>query len=360
MRTRIFWLALAVAGAIWAGACNKDSVGPPPPPPPPPPPGPPVVSDPVTSAPAGMSPATSILVQQADTDVVYVALPPGTAPAGRTAVIYNLSRGDSVSVAVAEGGFDPAPITALPGESVAFFVLDAGQNVVYQSPTFVVVARRPPVVVRTNPPPKKRDVPLNSRITVVFSEPIDAGSLNNSAIQLRAGSQLVAASLVFRDSDHVAVIVIPNAPLAPATEYTLTVSNLIRDLDGESLETSLTVDFTTALGGGFEEYFVDGTFELHALQLGDSVLIDYTVRVLNGDTTGIEGAIVRFRASTGTILPETTTSGLGGLTPLQWHFAGTIGVFPVDSNAVLSACASNSPTRCDQYWPILVIGYRLP
>jgi len=232
--------------------------------------------------------------------------------------------------------------------------------VVLQPPLLVVAARRPPVVVRTNPPPRKRDVPLNSRITVVFSEPIDAATLTTSSVQLRAGSQLISGTVEFRDSDHVAAVFVPNAPLSPATTYLLTVSGDIRDLDGELLEEPVTVEFTTATAGGFEEYFVDATLPLSGDQVGDSVVVDYTVRVLDGDGVGIEGAIIRIRVSTGTAVPPTTTSGLGGLTAGQWMFAGIIGVLPADSTAELAACASNSPTRCDQYWPILLIGFRPP
>ena len=43
----------------------------------------------------------------------------------------------------------------------------------------------PPIVVRTSPPPHKRDVPLNARMVVVFSQPIDPATLTTGSVQLQ-------------------------------------------------------------------------------------------------------------------------------------------------------------------------------
>lgn len=348
-------LALAV---VWLAACGGEPSGPPPPPPPPPPPGPPVASDPVIATPVGSSSTASVMAPTADEDVVYVTLPPGSAPEGRVATLINLRTNDSVVVAVGEGGFDPTAIPAIAGDQIAIIVRDGGGNVVFAAPPLVVTPRRPPVVVRTNPPPRKRDVPLNARITVVFSEPIDSASLTSAAIRLRLGSQLVAGQLAFRDSLKVAALFIPNQPLLPGETYTLEITQQIRDLDGDMLDSAVSVEFTTASSGAYEEFFVDAALPLTGGHVGDSVVIDYNVRVLTGEGDGVEGAVLRIRVSTGRVVRDTVTSGLGGLTSGRWAFAGIIGVLPADSTAELSACASNSATRCDQYWPILLIGYR--
>jgi len=135
----------------------------------------------------------------------------------------------------------------------------------------------------------------------------------------------------------------------------------IRDLEGDGLESAFTAQFTTAASAtGYEEYFVDAYLESSAHQLGDSVLVSQTVRVMDGNGTGIERALVRFRGSVGRVDPDTTRSGLDGLVTVHWTFTGIIGVLPAQETAELSACASNSTTRCDMYWPVVVIGFNPP
>lgn len=364
VRHKIAALAFLTAATAWAGGCGKDAVGPPPPPPPPPPPGPPIVSNPVLSLAPVSAAASFSLTATADIDVAYITLPPGSAPAGRLATITNLRSGDATNVAVAEGGFDPTAIPAIVGDNISIVVRDASGTVVFEPPLLVVTAKRAPILVRTNPPPRKRDVPLNSRITVVFSEPVDAGTITSSTIQLRTGSQSVAGIRAFRDSEHVAVLFVPNAPLSPATTYTLEVSGEIRDLDGDSLGTPVTIEFTTATSGGYEEFFVEGgagridQWANDSVRgVGDSVLVIQDVTVHDGSGAGIEGVLLRFRVSTGKVEPETTTSGLGGSARIRWIFDGTVGRPPSDSIAELSACASNSAARCDMYWPIVLVGF---
>ena len=362
-RTGAMLVVIGLGAGIWIGGCQSDDgTGPVVPPPPP---GPPVASDPVLVAPAGNVRASLAPTATVDVAVAYIALPPGSAPDGRTAAISNLRTSQAVDVAVTEGGFDPTAIPAIAGDTIAIVVRDASGNIVLEPPLLVIRPKRAPMVVRTNPPPRKRDVPLNSRITIVFSEPIDASTVNASTVQLRAGSQLVAGTLVFRDSDHVATIFIPNTPLSPSTTYTLDISGQIRDLDGDLLETSVTVDFTTASGGGYEEFFVEGTtgkidqwINDSVRGTGDSVLVHQDVIVVDGSGTGIEGVVLRFRGSIGMVEPATTTTGLGGLASVRWVFDGVVFPPPLDSIAELSACASNSATRCDMYWPILLVSYR--
>jgi len=149
--SRLGGLGVVIATGAWIIGCGSEQTGPPTPPPPP---GPPVASDPVIATPSGNSGASFLMTGTADVDVAYIALPPGSAPDGQLATIRNLRTGDSIRVAVAEGGFDPAAIPAIAGDNIAIVVRDASGNVVLEPPLLVVLLRRPPVVVRTNPPPK--------------------------------------------------------------------------------------------------------------------------------------------------------------------------------------------------------------
>src|SRR5205807_10440296 len=103
-------------------------------------------------------------------DVVFVSLPPCAILLGGFATIRDARTGSAAAAAMSGGGFDPVPLRAAAGDTLAVDVrLVAGGN----QPFYLVVpASRRPVVVRTDPPPRKRDVPLNTSIVVVFSEPI--------------------------------------------------------------------------------------------------------------------------------------------------------------------------------------------
>src|SRR5204862_448199 len=115
------------------------------------------------------------------------------------------------------------------------------------------------VVVRTEPPPRKRDVPLNTAIVVVFSEPIAGASLSTASVQLRAGQSAVSGTVGFLDPTldptHVTAEFVPDAPLSVNTEYTLIVTVIAQDARGfpvvvSSLSSS---DFTVAGVWGFSQ-----------------------------------------------------------------------------------------------------------
>ena len=210
-----------------------------------------IVSDPVREIPPVRSSAAAVMTltpvgatATAAAAVAYVSLPPGTVPTGVAAVIRNAAAGSAVRVPVVAGGFDPVPVAARAGDALELVVSDAAGAAVYTA-AITVPVRRPPKVVRTVPPKGKTDVPLNARITVVFSEPIDASTLTGTSVQLRQGASAIAGRLEFRDPDHLTAAFVPAAPLAAGTPYTLVVTQGIHDLDGEALEAAVSVEFTT-------------------------------------------------------------------------------------------------------------------
>ena len=218
------WLTVAMVG--WVAACTSATVPPSPPPP-------------IASAPFVVAPAASVATLRA---VAYVSLPPEAIPTGVTATIRNVRTGSSATVAFVGGGFDPVALSAVVGDTIAVAVQTTGSPIAFQ---FTVPATNPPVIVRTEPPPHKRDVPLNARMTIVFSEPIDAATLTSSSLQLWAGSTLVDGQRTFGDSAHTSVQFVPTAPLAGATDYQLIVTPGIRDVNGAALAAPITVPFTT-------------------------------------------------------------------------------------------------------------------
>jgi alpha-tubulin suppressor-like RCC1 family protein len=204
-----------------------------------------IVSNPVPSAAlASNSQAGMARAGSGASDVVYVSLDPGTAPGGTRAIVRRAGDATSVNPVVVDGGFDPVAIVAQAGDSIDVVVTDPGGAVVYQARA-AVVAIRPPVIVRTDPPPKKRDVPLNASIVIVFSEPIDSTTLTPASVRLLRGGTAVAGSVHVLDVAQVKAAFVPDAPLAAQTDYQLVVSQTVRDRDGQALVAAETVPFTT-------------------------------------------------------------------------------------------------------------------
>ena len=183
-----------------------------------------------------------------ETDVAYVSLPAGMIRNGTAATISNRRTESSVTLLVTEGGFDPVPVPAHAGDALDLVVTDGGGAAVY-SATIKVPVRRPPKVVRTIPPKGKTDVPLNARIIVVFSEPVDGSTLTTASVRLMRGTTAVAGTVRFLDptldATRVSVEFVPTRPLDPRAQYQLTVTRDVRDLSGEPLPAAETVTFTT-------------------------------------------------------------------------------------------------------------------
>ncbi len=214
-------------------------------PPPPPPaaslsgPGPFVVSNPVASGAAGAAANAS----SATGLVFYVSLPPGAQPEGSGVRIRVERSGEVVSAALHDGGLDPVAVPAVEGDTISLTLTQSGGTV--SAYRFKVPGRKPPVIVRTQPVKNKRDVPLNIRIQVIFSEPIDAASLTPQDFVLRSGSTQVPGQLGFANPEHTTVEFTPAADLAGATEYELVLGPGIRDTDGTPLEAAASISFIT-------------------------------------------------------------------------------------------------------------------
>ena len=235
---RIAAACALLLGVAWVGGCQDEhTVGPtgtgatlrP---------GVPIVSDPV---PAALARAASRSVSQVTgTDVVYVSLQPGTVPTGGLATIRNTRTGSSVTTAMDAGGFDPVQIDAQAGDVLAVQVELPGGGT--QTLTLRVPVTHRPGVVRTDPPPGKRDVPLNARIVVVFSEPINPGTV--SGIRLLRGAAPIAGHTTL-STDGLRAEFQPTGLLAANAGFALSIPEDVADLSGERLEQPVTADFAT-------------------------------------------------------------------------------------------------------------------
>ena len=104
-----------------------------------------------------------------------------------------------------------------------------------------------PVVVRTSPPLHKRDVPLNSIVVIVFSEPLDSTTVDTGSVKLWREPPRCPARYGSPTRAHLRAEFHPDSLLAPETDYQLVASTAIRDLNGLALDSAVTVPFTTTV-----------------------------------------------------------------------------------------------------------------
>lgn len=101
----------------------------------------------------------------------------------------------------------------------------------------------PPVVVSTLPVAGAIDVAFASPISVLFSEPIDAGTASAQSVLVGDGALAVAGTISVSEAT---LVFTPAADLRPAQVYTVNLTTGIQDRAGNPLAEALTWSFTTA------------------------------------------------------------------------------------------------------------------
>jgi len=232
---------VVMAGALaWAGCSGDDSVTDPLPDET----GPALVSDPVAFGQADLvAPGRDLPASLAGlVDFSFTAFLPEEYPGGETVVILNQRTGDRLSAPMLEGGLDPVGIPAVVGDVLEISVLQ-GQTLLARM-FRPVPEKKPPVVVRTQPPNGKTKVPLNLSITVVFSEPIDGGSVMPESFRLLRDGAPVPGEIRILDGGVRAEFT-PEEELLRSTEYTIALTTGVDDLSGDALEAPYEASFTT-------------------------------------------------------------------------------------------------------------------
>jgi hypothetical protein len=174
----------------------------------------------------------------------YVSMVPGTDPDGLGVDIRNLRSGASTTAPMTTGGFDPLAVEAETGDTLSITVF---HRVGHGATTYAVVpVFAQPMIVRTSPPAGRTDVPLNSVIRVVFTQPMDLASLPD-ALHLRHEGVEVPGSVVGEPEEEAILSgrFVPTNPLAPLSTYELSVSTGAQSQGGVPLVAPLTVEFTT-------------------------------------------------------------------------------------------------------------------
>lgn len=174
-------------------------------------------------------------------ELTFVSLPPGALSEAFSVDIRNATRGNEIARAfLIDGGFDPTGVAAAAGDRLELSFTDRSGAVRVEIAT--VPLRRPPAIVRTSPTKGRTDVPLNVHPRVVFTEPVEAGSLD---IELWHDDMLVGDLFVIDAGQPWAVEFQHDLDLNPGTTYELRV-NGAQDLQGEFLVAPLTASFTTS------------------------------------------------------------------------------------------------------------------
>ncbi|HZW84094.1 MAG TPA: Ig-like domain-containing protein, partial [Candidatus Deferrimicrobium sp.] len=100
----------------------------------------------------------------------------------------------------------------------------------------------PPTVISTNPASGAVDVPVNTSITVSFSEPIQLGA-NSSAITVKKGTKTVGYNLSVNGNN---LVIQPTFSLSTRSTYTVSIpAGAVKDLNGNSLAAAYTFNFST-------------------------------------------------------------------------------------------------------------------
>ena len=107
----------------------------------------------------------------------------------------------------------------------------------------------PPIVIDTSPASNATGYTVSGAVTVTFSEPLNAATVNaQSANILLNGVTRVASTAVYNPTTD-SLTITPTAPLAYGTSYTVYIvggSTGIRDLSGNTLASNFSSSFTTA------------------------------------------------------------------------------------------------------------------
>src|SRR6185295_5457817 len=112
--------------------------------------------------------------------------------------------------------------------------------------TTVDVDIAPPVVLSVLPVNAATAVSPASTVTANFNEAINASTVNGTTFQLRNAANNLVAATVSTAADKITLI--PSAPLAPLTAYTVTITGGVsgtKDLAGNALASDYVWTFTT-------------------------------------------------------------------------------------------------------------------
>jgi hypothetical protein len=170
----------------------------------------------------------------------YVSFPAGTVPHGSGAEVTNVRTGTSANAGLVDGALDPVAIPAGTGDTMAVVARDSAGHT---RQMLNMVARRRPSVVRSSPGSGASDVPMLSIISIVFSEPMNLGTLTGNVHLVLNGNPVPGRLSV--GNDGITAVFEPDVPLSRRSNYRVVVSTGAEDLSGDSLAKGYDAEFRT-------------------------------------------------------------------------------------------------------------------
>ena len=148
----------------------------------------------------------------------------------------------------------------------------------------------PPTVSPVAPVNGATNVAVNTTISAVFSEPMNASTINTSTVELRnAANTLVTATVAYNTSTRVMTLT-PGAALATGTTYTATIkggTSGVKDIAGNSLAANYSWSFRTVFNT--ISIFDPNVLPEVPLAGGDPLEVGFRFRTSqNGYITGIK------------------------------------------------------------------------
>ena len=89
-----------------------------------------------------------------------------------------------------------------------------------KSEQIVVESNKPPKVKTSSPTNGDKDIVIDARIFIYFSEPINTSTVNANTFTLTGGGGAVAGTIGFLDDSTIATFT-PNIQLTTLTDYTI-------------------------------------------------------------------------------------------------------------------------------------------
>jgi Ice-binding-like/Bacterial Ig-like domain len=109
-------------------------------------------------------------------------------------------------------------------------------NFVWSFTSGLTVDAVAPTITSTNPTSAAVNVPIDKRVNATFSKPMDPTTITNATftLEVAGGGAPVNGTVAYDPGSQIATFT-PSGSLASNTQYTAMISNLVRDLTGNSL-----------------------------------------------------------------------------------------------------------------------------